>query len=290
MNAETRVKPIPEVKKKEVNELSERMKSSKTILIASCEGLPGGQFHQIKKQLRKKAEMKVVKKNAFIRALKMTEKGAMQQLKDSLSANFVILFSDVDAFALSGLLMENQSTRKARVGESAPEDIEIKEGPTDLLPGPAISELSGVGLKVAVKDGKLEIQKGAVIVKKGGEIDHKAANVMSKLGISPIKVGFIPLAAYDSESETVYTNIKIDKEGTLLELQSLIKKALGFAVNMNYPTKETIIYFISKAAMEEKALAKLSEKGEDVTEKTDETPVDNTGETDETQKDEKEGQ
>ena len=53
--------------------------------------------------------------------------------------------------------------------------------------------------------------------------------------------------------------IKIDKEETLEELRDLVKKALGFAISMNYLTDKTISYFISKAAGEEKALGKLVE-------------------------------
>ena len=42
-------KSVPEYKKKLVADLAEKMKTSKTVLIASTKGLPGGQFHLIKK-------------------------------------------------------------------------------------------------------------------------------------------------------------------------------------------------------------------------------------------------
>ena len=92
---------------------------------------------------------------------------------------------------------------------------------------------------------------------------------MGKLDVSPIKVGFIPLAAYDSQDDKIYVGIKIDRAGTLEELRSLLGKALGFAVNVGYTSKETISYFISKAVREEKALEKLlgEEKKEEPEEK-----------------------
>jgi len=269
---EVRDKPIPESKKELVKELSEKMTNCKTVMLASCKGLPGSQFHKIKKQLRGKADMKVVRKNAFERAINMTEKGALQELKKEADANFVILFSDIDAFELAGILSESQSSRKAKPGEEAPEDIEIEPGPTELIPGPAISELSGVGLKVAVKDGKLEIQKGATVVRAGEEIKENVASVLGKLNIEPMKAGFVPIAAYDAKDDKVYVGINIDKEGTLEEMKSLIGKALGFAINVNYSAKETISYFISKAASEEKAIEKLLgvEKKEEKVEETKE--------------------
>lgn len=252
-----REKSVPEVKVKIVKDLAKRMKQAKTILLASCKGLPSAQFHDLKKKMRGTAEIVFFKKNAVERAIDATEKGALQQLKTHLGSDFVIFLSEQDAFQLSAILSESQVSTKAKAGDIAPEDIEIQPGPTDLPPGPAISELSGVGLKVAVKEGKLEVIKGAIVAKKGEPIKDNVASVLAKLGISPMKVGFIPIAAYDSQADTVYGDIKIDKAGTIEALQEAIVKSQGFAVNIKYLTPETVKYFISIAAMEEKAIARL---------------------------------
>ena len=45
-----REKPVPDVKKKIVKEISEKMMKSKTILLASTKGLPASQFQAIKKK------------------------------------------------------------------------------------------------------------------------------------------------------------------------------------------------------------------------------------------------
>lgn len=255
-----REKPIPENKRELVEELAQKIKGCKTLLIASMKGLPGSQFNEIKKQMRGTADIKVAKKSIIYRAIDLTGKGSLQQLKEQIDSDFALFFSDLDAFELSGILSDSQSPAKAKTGDMAPEDIEIEPGPTDLMPGPAISELGSVGLKVAVKEGKLEIIKGAVIVRGGEEINDKVAGVLSKLGIAPLKVGFIPLAAYDAESDKVYIGIKINRKETIDLLRECIKKALGFAVSRGYPTKETISYFIAKASMEEKAIDRLGDK------------------------------
>ena len=85
-------------------------------------------------------------------------------------------------------------------------------------------------------------------------INAKVASVLGKLNISPMKVGFIPVAAYDAKADVVYIGIKVDKIGALASLKEAISKALGFAVNVGYVAKETLYYFISKAVMEERAL------------------------------------
>jgi len=254
---EERIENVPEYKKKTVEVLAKKIKNSKTVLIVSTRGLPSSEFHKIKKNLRGKAEIAVAKKSLFLRAISSVEKGSLQNLKEKVGADIALIFSDVDSFELAGILVDNQTPTKAKVGDIAPEDIEIEPGPTDMVPGPAISELGAVGLKVAVEGGKLAIKNSIVIVKKGEKISEKVANVLGKLKITPMKAGFVPVAAYDSKDDKIYLEINIDKKGTLEELRTSISKALGFAVGIEYTTKETISFLIGKAVMQEKAIEKI---------------------------------
>jgi len=276
-----RQKEIPELKLKKVKEITEKIKKRRTVLVASTKKLPSSQFNEIKKNLRGKAEIMVAKKSLILRAIDDVRKASVDKLKDYVQADCALFFSDLGPFELSGMLADNQSPIRAKAGDVTPEDINVEPGPTDLIPGPAISELSGVGLKVAVEGGKLAIKQGATIVKAGEKIKANVAGVMSKLGIMPLKVGFEPIAAYDSNDDKVYAGIKIDKEKTLEGLREAIRKALGFAVNVNYPTKETISYFIAKAGAEEKALNTLTGKSpeeEKVEEKKEEAPAEKAAE------------
>ena len=257
------ISPMLEQKKKLVTTLSHKMKTVKTVLIASTKNLPSSQFQAIKKNLRGKAEIMVIKKSIMIRAIAATEKGALQKLKEYITSDIAIFFSDIESFDLSALLSENQNPSKAKEGDLAPEDIVIEAGATELLPGPAISELSGVGLKVSVEGGKLAIKQTTTVVKKGHPIKANVVSVLAKLNILPMSVGFIPIAAYDRLSEKLYVGIKIDKHKALEELRELIAKALNFAINIGDINEKTIGHFIGKAGMQEKAIENLiKSKGE----------------------------
>ena len=94
----------------------------------------------------------------------------------------------------------------------------------------------------------------------GEVIKENVASVMAKLNILPMRVGFEPIAAYDTETEKVYAGIKIDKKKTLETLRESIGKAFGFAVKIVYVTNGTIKYLISKAGLEEKALQAVLDK------------------------------
>ena len=112
-----------------------------------------------------------------------------------------------------------------------------------------------MGLKVSVENGKLAIKIGAKVAKAGEKIKENVASVLAKLGITPLKVGFEPLAAYDATENKVYRGIRIDKKVAYEELKTAISKAVGFAVAMKYVTKETLSFFLGQAAAEESALA-----------------------------------
>src|SRR3989344_380284 len=92
-----REKEIPQFKIKLVAELADKIKKSKTVLIASTRGLPSSQFHEIKKRLRGKADIKVAKKTAVIRAIEMTKIDSLQDLKNQITADVALFFSDLDA-------------------------------------------------------------------------------------------------------------------------------------------------------------------------------------------------
>lgn len=242
-----RTSKIPETKINRVKELTDLIKNKKTILVASIKNIPASQFQEIGKKLRNKAIIKVPKKNLIFRTLDSSEKEEIKKIKEYIQDNVAILFSDMDCFELASELIESKSPAKAKVGQEAPEDIEIQAGPTDLIPGPAISELGALGIKIQIDKGKIHIKDPKVIVKKGEKISENAAGIMSKLDIKPFSIGFIPLSAFDTQEEKLYLNIKIDKEKTIEEIKIAFGKALPFAVNIGYISKDTIGFMIGKA-------------------------------------------
>ncbi len=259
MKAKTRDKPIPQAKIDTVNELKDLSKNKKTVLVASIKNIPGSQFQEIVKKLRGKSIVKVPKKNLLFNALNSLKKTNenVEKLKGQIDESFAMLFSDMDAFELATELIESQTLTKAKVGQETPEDVEVPAGPTELTPGPAISDLGAMGIKIQIEGGKINIQESKIIAKAGEEISQGAADLMSKLDIKPFKVGFIPLCALDNENKIFYSEIKIDKEGTLEALKNAYGKALPFATDIGYICQETLKIMIQKAGAYEKKLIRV---------------------------------
>ena len=261
---------VSDEKKKSVSELAELAKSKKTILVASIKNIPSAQYQEIVKKLRGKAVVKVPKKSIIFRALDGSDGGEVKKLKEQIKDSSAILFSDMDSYELAGELLNSRNPAKAKAGQEAPEDIEVPAGPTELVPGPAISELGALGIQIQIDKGKINIKEPKVIAKEGEKISQGAADLMGKLDIKPFSVGFTPLAAFDTQEKKLYLEIKINKEETLEELRAAFGKALPFAVDIGYTTEDTIKFIIGKAGMHEKALEKFAGKEEKAEEKSEE--------------------
>jgi len=275
MNAEQKIKNKPEThvseeKKKIVSELGKLIKENKTVFVASIKNIPGSQFQEIVKTLRGKAVAKVPKKNLMFRAIDKSGNAEIKNLKEKIKEDVVILFSNIDSFELASELVKSKRPAKAKPGQIAPMDIEIPEGPTELVPGPAITELGALGIPIQITDGKIHIKQAKVIAKEGEEISKGASELMSKLGIKPFTIGFVPICAFDNEEKKLYVDIKIDPEEAIIELQNAFGEALPFAVEIGYVTKETITFMIGKAGRNEMVLKSFLGKEEVVEEKKEE--------------------
>ncbi|MEX0920009.1 MAG: 50S ribosomal protein L10 [Candidatus Pacearchaeota archaeon] len=258
---EKRTAPIPEEKLQKVSELVDTIKNKKTIILASIKNIPASEYQKIIKKLRDKAIVKFPKKSILFRSLDSSGEESVKKLKEHVKESTAIIFSDMDSFELAAELLENKTPARAKAGQEAPEDISVDKGPTDLVPGPAISELGAVGIPIQIEKGKIHIKKSTVIVKKGEKISSAAADIMNKLDIKPFSIGFTPFAAFDRESGKIYLNIEIDKEKTVEELKYAFGKALPFAVEIGYFVEDTIKIMIGKAGAHGKALENLSGEG-----------------------------
>ncbi len=188
-------------------------------------------------------------------ALEHSGNKELELLVPYVESDFAILFSDRDAFELSGILASEKSPAKAKAGQIAPFDIEVKAGGTDLLPGPDISALSAVGLQPKVEGGKIAIMKDKVLVKIGSEISPDIASILAKLNIVPFKIGLEPVAAFTGGQ--VYADIKIDKEKFLDDLAEMYGRSLPFAVSIAYVTTETLTLILGKAAAHEGVVRRI---------------------------------
>ena len=237
------------------------MKNANTIMLVSIKSLPASQLQKMKKSLREQATIRVAKKSLIVRAVEATGISELMPLAEKVVEDSAVLLSNGDAFELTAWFNENKNPIAAKEGQVAEADISVEEGPTDLVPGPVISELGALGLQIMVEDGKITIRKSKVAVKKGDKVNANAASIFQKLGIKPFMIGITPLAFFDKKSGKIFTGVVVDKKKVLEDLIIGKSKAIGFAINIAYTTKDTIGMLLAKANAQMNALNKLNKGG-----------------------------
>ena len=230
-------------KLKEVEELKKLISSHQVVGIVGIRGIPAPQMQEMRARLRGKAILRVSKNSLIERALK----NGTSKLKEFIEGETGIIVSNMNPFKLYKEIEKMRMKAPAKGGEIAPEDIVVKKGDTPFKPGPIVGELQKAGIPAAIREGKVVIEKDVVLVKKGERISPDIAKVLNRLDIKPIEIGLKVYALF--EDGVIYTPdiLAIDVEKVKKDFEEASKRALILAIEIAYPTKETIEAILQKA-------------------------------------------
>lgn len=222
--------------------------------IASMHKMPGRQLQQIKQKLGGRAVIKVMKKSILFHAFDKTGIKGVEKLKEMAKGEIALLLTRENQFKIYKEISKIKSPASAKAGDIAPEDIEIKAGPTDLTPGPAITALQKAGLKTKVEGGKISITADKVVCKKGDVITAELAALFTMLKMQPMKIGLNVIAMLENGIVYGKETLSIDEEKLMQDIAAAICHMTNLSVFIGYPTKETIELMIQKAYREMKNL------------------------------------
>src|SRR3989344_4539633 len=93
-----------------------------------------------------------------------------------------------------------------------------------------------------------------ILIKEGEEINTKIASILSKLGIEPMEIGLNLIFTFKNGEILTKDVLNIDEKEFLDSLMLAHQEAFNLAVNISYPTKETINILLKKAQIEAMAL------------------------------------
>lgn len=230
-------------KLKEVEELKKLISSHQVVGIVGIRGIPAPQMQEMRARLRGKAILRVSKNSLIERAL---ENGT-SKLKEFIEGETGIIVSNMNPFKLYKEIEKMRMKAPAKGGEIAPEDIVVKKGDTPFKPGPIVGELQKAGIPAAIREGKVVIEKDVVLVKKGERISPDIAKVLNRLDIKPIEIGLKVYALFEDGVIYIPDILAIDVEKVKKDFEEASKRALILAIEIAYPTKETIEAILQKA-------------------------------------------
>ncbi len=242
-------------KKKQVDEISNKMKASPAIILIDLRNTPDKLLQSTRKKLKEKykAFVKVAKLAVIKRALEKLK--VPKEVYEAIDFPTAVIGIDEEPYRINQFFMQNMLDVPAKPGQVAPYDIVVPKGETDLPPGPALSQLKQAGLKVKIEKGKIVISEDSVVAKAGEIITAEKAQALQMLGIKPFKVGIRIYRAYDGKLIYSKDVLDITPEDVKEGLSIALTDALNFSINVRYPTPQNIEMLLTKALMNAMNLA-----------------------------------
>lgn len=240
---------IADYKKKIVNDFVSLMEKYPIVGIVDMQNLPSAQLQKMRQELRGKMELCMTKRRLMKIVLSQVKdkKPGIEKLADHMGGMPAVLFTSENPFSLARVLQQNKSKAPAKAGQIAPNDVVVDAGKTPFSPGPVISELSQVGLKTGVEEGKVVIKEQKTIVKAGEVIKDNIANVLAKLGIMPMEIGLNLVAVYEKGLIYAKDVLSINIKDVLCKITTAYGSAFNLAFECSYPTGETVEELFRKA-------------------------------------------
>src|SRR3989449_535558 len=148
---------------------------------------------------------------------------------------------------------------QARGGEIAPEALWVRAGETPFKPGPVVGELQKAGIPAAIERGKVMIRQDKLMVKAGQRIPRDVAQQLARLEIYPLVVGLDLRGAYEAGTVFRRDALAIDDALVRSQIAQAGREALALALEIAYPTKDTIGPLLARAHIQALRLAVESE-------------------------------
>jgi len=233
-----------------VEETAKLISEYPVIGLINLKGFPAAALQEIKMKMHGRASVKVVRKRLLEFALEKSKK----ELIDKIPEQPAVLFSKENPFKIYKFIVQNKSACSAKAGDIAEQEITVSAGPTDLMPGPAMTTLNSVKIRSKVEGGKIAILNDVTVAKAGDKISEQLVSVLSMLKMKPMKVGLN--VTHILEGDTIYPQdvLYIDEIQTLVNIQKAASEAFNLAVEACYPTPDTIEFLISKSFREAKEI------------------------------------
>ncbi|MEM3736750.1 MAG: 50S ribosomal protein L10 [Candidatus Bathyarchaeia archaeon] len=252
-----KLKEVKDWKRSEVKKIIELIRKYRVVALADLYKVRAAQIQELRKKLRGELVFRCSKSSLLKRALKevAAEKPNIDRLMESLNRSSACIYTELDAFKLSFLLEKSKIPMPAKAEDIAPRDIVIAEGNTGMPPGPIISEFTELNVPTKIEGGSIWIVEDTVVVEKGKPISAKVASLLSKLGIKPMESGISINIAYENGLIYPQELLRIDLQATKASLQKAVEDAFNLALNLAYPTPETLPILLGRGIQESMNLA-----------------------------------
>ena len=240
----------PAVKKKaeQVKKVLEEIKGYKTVSLVALEKLPDSLLQPLRKKIKEDGgKVRILRKAVLSRVLESNPK--LKERVSEAEKPVALIMTNWTPYQLNKFFSQNTKKRAAKTGETAPYEIVVPEGETDLPPGPALSELKAGGVNVQIKGGKIVVAKDSTVAKAGDKITAAKSKALQTLDVKPFTVQAQLIFGYDGEY--IYEKSLLDMGDTVVQdLTAAAQDAFNLSVNADYPTAANVDMLLQGAYMQ----------------------------------------
>lgn len=241
---------VPEEKIAQVDALASAIVAKPVVAVVGFRGVPASALQTMRRELRDRGHPIKVATNSTIRHAvekAATQRPAFRALLDQVQDPTAVLSAEGNPFSLYQEFLRTRSPTPARGGEVAPADIFVPAGTTSFKPGPIVGELQHAGFPAAIEKGKVILKKDTTIVKAGATISREVAGLLTRLEIFPLEVGLSLRAVVDGSTYYPPEVLSVDLEARRAEVALAAARAIGLAVEVGYPTPQSLPRLVSRA-------------------------------------------
>lgn len=246
------VRPALEQKKAQVDKIAHSLKGAHTVAFVDARSTPDRLLQSARKQLRGKATFLMAKNAVIARAL--DKSGVGKEMASHLGVPTVLVTTTLTPYGLFRHFKTTRAAVAAKPGQIAPFDIVVKEGETDLPPGPALSELKNAGINAQIKAGKIVVAKDSVVAKAGTKISDNVCKALQKLNVKPFTAGLTMVAGLEGGQLYKASVLDIDEVQLVSDLVKSSMDSYNMSINVAYPTEHNRQQILGQAINQARAL------------------------------------
>ncbi len=242
-------------KRSEVDSIADLARSSPVIGVASIHEIPARQFQSIRRDLRGKINIKVSKKRLISRAFSGSERDKIEELETNMGGEVALLFTQMNPFRLFRILEDRKVQSPAKPGHRPPEDVWVRKGDTPFSPGPIVSQLQKVGIPARIERGRVVVLEDTLFVKAGEQIDRARCDILSELGIEPMRIGLDVAVVYENGMIFDRSVLDVDVDELTDQLSLAARQAFNLSFNSGFATETTIAPLLLDAHLRARSLS-----------------------------------
>jgi large subunit ribosomal protein L10 len=244
-------------KKEAIAELQVLLEKYQVIAAADLTKVRSSQIHELRKRLRDRVAMVVTKNNLLRKSVELSESGygRVGEFVKDLQGSNILLFTDVNPYALIILLEKSKVRVPAKAGDIATGEIMVPAGNTGLPPGPVISEFGEIKVQTRIEGGSIWVARDSVVARRGDLISPKMASVLSKLGLKPMEAGLTLSTAYDNGTILRSDELVLDISAYRNDVFQAVSNAFSLSIDAGYVTPENAPRILGKGMREALAIA-----------------------------------